>query len=223
MKTIIFLHGALGSAKDWDNVIKHLENEVNCVPVDFPGHGQHSDSNGFNNVGQLTAYLRDKIAEVKSNDIAIVGYSMGGYVALNLAASGGLQDVPLLCVAVKLNWNEAIAEKEASGLNETNLAPITEALKAIHGENYNGLFERTISVLKSIGSSPLQSSDLQESRNPIHFMLGDKDKMVTKEETLSFVSNLNHAQFHELESQPHLLHKMDPIVVSSRIRQLLNI
>lgn len=223
MKTLFFLHGALGSSKDWDNTIKLLENEANCVPVDFPGHGLLSDSNGANNVGQLSAFLRDKIAEVKSNDIAVVAYSMGGYVALNLAASGGLQDVPLLCVAVKLNWTEAIAEQEASGLNETNLAPIVDALKAKHGENYDGLFERTISVLKSIGSSPLQSSDLQESKNPIHFVLGDKDKMVTKEETLSFVSNLNHAQFHELEAQPHLLNKMDPNVLATKIRQLLNL
>ncbi|HEY1045626.1 MAG TPA: alpha/beta fold hydrolase [Bacteroidia bacterium] len=223
MKTIFFLHGALGSANDWNKVIQLLENEVNCIAIDFPGHGQYSESNNANSIGQLSAYLRDKIAEVKSNDIAIVGYSMGGYVALNLAASGGLQEVPLLCLAVKLNWNEQIAEQEASGINETSLTPIIDALKTKHGENYHGLFDRTVSVLRSIGTSPLQSSDLQDSKNQIHFILGDKDKMVTKDETIEFVSNLSHAQFHELEAQPHLLVKIEPQILATRIRQLLNI
>ena len=67
---IIFLHGFLGTKRDWDPVISHL-GEYECIPIDLPGHGTMPFTKNFDlpNLPKMH----------------IVGYSMGGRLAMQYA------------------------------------------------------------------------------------------------------------------------------------------
>lgn len=65
---IVFLHGILGTRKDWDEVIQHLPYQ--CLTFDLPGHGASPiDFDLFKEMKKLPPFH-------------LVGYSMGGRIAL---------------------------------------------------------------------------------------------------------------------------------------------
>ena len=83
---VMFLHGFLGCGDDWAEIAQHLEPDYRVLAPDLPGHGGA--------VGlPHSAYTMDGAADdlIQSLDIedihkaSVVGYSMGGRLALHLA------------------------------------------------------------------------------------------------------------------------------------------
>lgn len=84
---ILFLHGFLGSAEDWLEIMEHLASEFHCLAIDLPGHGKTVIT------GETEAYQMPRVAEgivhflqtLGIENCFLVGYSMGGRLALYLA------------------------------------------------------------------------------------------------------------------------------------------
>ena len=81
---ILFLHGFLGSGNDWSQIANSLKDDYFCILPDLPGHGKKSleipkSINGFNFVAEQIVALIDLLEIEKTS---LVGYSMGGRVAL---------------------------------------------------------------------------------------------------------------------------------------------
>lgn len=86
ISSILLLHGFLGCGDDWAEIAEPLEPDFRVLTPDLPGHGGA--------VGlQPSAYTMDGAADdlIQSLDIkgihkaSVVGYSMGGRLALHLA------------------------------------------------------------------------------------------------------------------------------------------
>ena len=84
-KTFVFLHGFLESSTMW----KYLDlNALNAkkIYIDLPGHGKSNDSLPDS---PSIIYMAEKVNELlvglSIDEIFVVGHSMGGYVALELA------------------------------------------------------------------------------------------------------------------------------------------
>jgi 2-succinyl-6-hydroxy-2,4-cyclohexadiene-1-carboxylate synthase len=83
---VLFLHGFMGSSADWQDVVAALGDQTFCLAPDLPGHG---DSLGlapdaYTIEGSARALLR-VLDELEVERPLIVGYSMGGRLALYLA------------------------------------------------------------------------------------------------------------------------------------------
>ncbi len=83
---ILMLHGFLGNSKDWSEVAAALRKKFFCVLPDLPGHGRtmplaESDYTMQSAAQSLLAILNRE--EIKQ--CALVGYSMGGRLALYMA------------------------------------------------------------------------------------------------------------------------------------------
>ena len=86
---IVFLHGFLGSGSDWVPIARQLENDYCCILVDLPGHGE-SDIEASGNPDLFFTETVDALAMELTRSAApepsfLVGYSMGGRIALSLA------------------------------------------------------------------------------------------------------------------------------------------
>lgn len=87
LPVVLFLHGFMGSSTDFDEAIAHLSNQFCCLTVDLPGHGQTSVE------GEATLYTMPQTAiaiinwldRLHISHCFLVGYSMGGRLALYLA------------------------------------------------------------------------------------------------------------------------------------------
>ena len=83
---ILLLHGFLGSSADWAEIVPALEERLYCVAPDLPGHGASLGlPPGYYTIEGTTRALLDKLGELGIERAALVGYSMGGRLALYLA------------------------------------------------------------------------------------------------------------------------------------------
>lgn len=104
---MLFLHGFMGRAEDWSDVSAGLDERLFCVAADLPGHGASlgMPQDRYTMEGAARSVL-DVLDETGVDRATVVGYSMGGRLALYLAlrhpdrcaglflesASPGLQD-----------------------------------------------------------------------------------------------------------------------------------
>jgi 2-succinyl-6-hydroxy-2,4-cyclohexadiene-1-carboxylate synthase len=82
---LLFLHGFMGSRRDWDPVIAQLARTRRCIAVDLPGHGETgapADEAPWTPDGCVAA-LADLLRAAGGG--SVVGYSLGGRLALQLA------------------------------------------------------------------------------------------------------------------------------------------
>lgn len=84
MPILVFLHGLLGSKDDWQKVIEKLPH-FSCITLDLPFHGEASHY-CVDDFQQTCHYLESQIQQKVGNQpYYLVGYSLGGRIALYYA------------------------------------------------------------------------------------------------------------------------------------------
>jgi len=84
--TLCFLHGFMGSSADWAPLVRELDDEFHCLTVDLPGHGQSlGQPEAVYSVDGTTKGVVKVLDAEGVSSCTLVGYSMGGRVALSLA------------------------------------------------------------------------------------------------------------------------------------------
>jgi len=82
----ILLHGFLGSGADWMEIAARLSDHFYCVIPDIPGHGRSLSSDAEQYTFESTARSIVEVAEMQGlQKPALIGYSMGGRIALYTA------------------------------------------------------------------------------------------------------------------------------------------
>ena len=81
------MHGFLGAGSDWGEIAGPLAEDYFCVCPDLPGHGANitRDFDAQLSIPQLALELRALCAALSLNAPIVVGYSLGGRVALAAA------------------------------------------------------------------------------------------------------------------------------------------
>ncbi len=86
---VVFLHGLLGSAKDWfflSNELKKI-NSYSCLALDLPGHGQQKNLE-LGSLDTVLFYLRQQLKAL-NQPYWLVGYSLGARLAMQYAINWG--------------------------------------------------------------------------------------------------------------------------------------
>ena len=112
---ILFVHGLLGSHRNWVHLTDRLSSAYRVVAPDLFGHGGSAKPMGDYSLGAHAATLRDLIDWLGLDHVTVVGHSLGGGIAMQfwylfpgrlarlvLVSSGGLgrQVSPLLRASV---------------------------------------------------------------------------------------------------------------------------
>jgi 2-succinyl-6-hydroxy-2,4-cyclohexadiene-1-carboxylate synthase len=86
-KTILLLHGFTGSANDWTDVFQKIDKRFNKIALDLIGHGKSNSPTSINYyvAESLVNQIEQVINYLKLEETILLGYSMGGRVALNFA------------------------------------------------------------------------------------------------------------------------------------------
>jgi pimeloyl-ACP methyl ester carboxylesterase len=209
MQPVLLLHGAIGAADQLSRLQENLTDSFTVHTLNFSGHGgsPFADEEFSINLfaSEVITYLEEKGIE----SINIFGYSMGGYVAMYLAKHHPERIKKIITLATKFNWNETIAANEIKMLNpdkiEEKLPDFAAALQKRHApNNWKTVLEKTAAMLTAIGKdNPLKTTDYSEMQHPVLLMLGDRDKMVTLDETVEVYKNLPQAQLAVLPNTGH--------------------
>ncbi|MBL8989265.1 MAG: alpha/beta fold hydrolase, partial [Gemmatimonadetes bacterium] len=83
--TVILIHGLGGRGADWTPQIDHLASRFRVVAPDLRGHGQSPKPAGPYAMRDLAADVAALIRRVGGGPVHVVGLSLGGMVAFQLA------------------------------------------------------------------------------------------------------------------------------------------
>jgi 3-oxoadipate enol-lactonase len=84
---ILFIHGLGSSGRDWDLQVALFAQHYQVVTLDMRGHGQSDKPPGPYNVPLFAADTAALIRSLRIDPAHIVGLSMGGMIAFQLAVS----------------------------------------------------------------------------------------------------------------------------------------
>jgi pimeloyl-ACP methyl ester carboxylesterase len=120
---VLLVHGMAGSSRTWKEVMPRLAEQCDVIAPDLLGHGDSDTPPGDYSLGGFAALLRDVLGALEVERVTVVGQSLGGGVAMQLAyqhpelverlvlvCSGGLgREVNWMLRALTLPGSEYVA------------------------------------------------------------------------------------------------------------------
>lgn len=82
---LVFLHGLGSCAQDWMFQFPNFENEYRILALDFPGHGASAAITSWPDAAGMAARVLGTIRARSAQPFHLVGLSLGGMIALQLA------------------------------------------------------------------------------------------------------------------------------------------
>lgn len=81
---VVLLHGFTGSQTTWSRIVAKLQTDFRLITIDLPGHGR-TVTKRLRTMETCCSDLRQLFDYLNLNTFHLVGYSMGGRVALSFA------------------------------------------------------------------------------------------------------------------------------------------
>lgn len=218
--SLLILHGAIGASRQLEAVAARLSAEYDVHLFDFPGHGGKDLPDGPFSIKLFAAATLEYIQSHHLQQLTIFGYSMGGYVAMYLAKHHPQLIIRVITLGTKFHWDEATAAKEIKMLDtdviSTKVPDFAAALADMHAPNdWKEVLQRTADMLTAMGKdNPLKPDDYKDIKTASLIMLGDRDKMVTFEETIATYKALPDAKMAVLPGTPHPVEKVAPSLLA---------
>ncbi len=224
---LIILHGAIGAAAQLSPLATYFSNKYTVHTLNFSGHGGLPEPAA---PYSISLFAQDVLTYMDLNGLSkasVFGYSMGGYVGMYLAKHYPEKIDRIITLATKFHWDEAIAAKEGQMLNpekiEQKLPAFAETLNLRHAPtDWKKLLQLTGEMMLAMGTeNPLQTGDYSTISHPSLIMLGDRDKMVTLEETVAVYKSLPNAQLCILPGTAHPIEGVDVMLLGSFVERFL--
>lgn len=238
---IVFLHGFLGSAVDWQPIIEYLE-RVDCLAIDLAGHGQSSkvEPKDFITVcHQVAETLETRIS--KNRPVVLVGYSLGARVAMYGVANSIWSKINIVKVILEgghfglqsesdrkkrwvndKNWSHRFSSETIEQvLLDWYRQPVFSSLN--HEQRQYFIAKRRDNDAKgvaqmlratSLSKQPYLLARLQ-NRTSIHYVCGERDQ---KFKALAESSGL---PFSEVKGAGHNVHQEQPAAFAQIVNQCM--
>lgn len=222
-QNLILLHGALGSALQFDELANLLKPEFNVFTYDFDGHGFGTDTDMMS-VQLFSEKLSQFVRQNKLERARVFGYSMGGYVALMAQARYGNLFSHIITLGTKFDWSPAIAEQEIKMIDpekiEKKIPKFAAYLASIQApKDWKKVLLQTQELMRSLGNNPLLSSEMLARIDiPVQLCVGELDKMVSVEETSVVQQQIGNATMEIVKDVPHPIQQIDPKILVELIK-----
>jgi pimeloyl-ACP methyl ester carboxylesterase len=229
MQDVILIHGALGAVDQLEPLATLAGHRLRLHRVELPGHGSTPTDAPFTTDG----FVETVRAFMRGNEIArasVFGYSMGGYVALALAAASPELVERVATLGTKLAWTPDVAAKETSRLHAPTIRAkvprFADALEKRHAGagGWETMLDRTASYMTSLGANPtIGDATLAKIRQPTRLMVGDRDTVVTIDETRAAARMLAAGELAVLPNTPHPFEQVRLSLVAAHLVEFFDV
>jgi pimeloyl-[acyl-carrier protein] methyl ester esterase len=240
---VVLLHGWALNSRVWDDVVSRLASEFTLQCIDLPGHGASAWQPGIHDLDSLAAAVAPHLGA----RCHLLGWSLGGMVALKLALANPARIEKLVLVAstpkfvASADWPSAmrpeVLEHFAARLREDYPATVREFLALqVRGDEHAHealrILRRRVLVAGELdhaalrmGLEILRESDLRghlpRIRTPTLLIAGERDALVPAAAAAALATGLPQARAHLVARAAHapFLSHLDEF--SSEVRNFL--
>ncbi len=228
MRSLILLHGAIGSATQLHPLAELLKPYYKVYTPGFTGHGGLPGTDQPFSIELFAADVLRFIEQEGIGQVSVFGYSMGGYIGMYLARHHPEKVDKLVTLATKYLWDGAIAAREVQMLEpakiEQKIPAFAESLRTMHlPGDWKQLLHKTAAMMTALGNdSPLKPADYPLISTQAMLLLGDRDKMVSLDETLAVYKALPNACMGMLPATPHSLEQSNINALAGLLKDFLD-
>ena len=211
-QTLFFLHGMNGNSKSWENLFYSLSSSFRVIAWDAPSFGG-SDVFG-DNIEEYKNAAKALIETLKLKKIILIGHSMGGLIASQLAYDNDVSVSGLILSSTHLGFGckkgEPLMERYANRLKtfSTKLSDIDYAMERAQRNTPEGTSESVIKFLANValdirkesirdGGRMSQEADntniCKDLKVPVLILSGGKDTVISTEMHASLIAALPRA------------------------------
>jgi pimeloyl-ACP methyl ester carboxylesterase len=212
---LILIHGALGSASQLRPLADALRRALTLHVVELDGHGDTPSARDAFAIEDFADDVRRFITTNAIRDAALFGYSMGGYVALHLAAESPELVSSVATLGTKLAWSPDVAARETSRLDpaaiRAKVPKFAEALERRHAGagGWETVLSRTATLMTELGRHPrVDAAVLARIPQRVRLMVGDRDAVVSIDETSAAARDLKQGELCVLPATAHPLEQV---------------
>jgi pimeloyl-ACP methyl ester carboxylesterase len=211
---LLFLHGAMGSSKELEH-LRAQYRDRRCLSIDFPSHGQSPAAGSSLDTEALARIVLDLLHHLGIVEIDIVGYSLGGYVAIEMALIKPSAARSIVSHAMKFFWTEEAIAEAARGLDWPSLALNERRVAKLNAIHTAGGAEAAVimsrELIEGFRDRQLMIEDVRRIESPLLLSVGDQDELVSLAEIHRLYAGLRHEHtslaIHPATRHPiHLLH-----------------
>jgi len=179
--TVVFLHGFLENSTMWNDIGAELSKSYRIISVDLLGHG-HSECLGYmHSMEDMAAVVSALIRKLRIRKYRIVGHSMGGYVALNLAQSE-TEKIKGLCL---MNSTSKADSSERKKLRVRAIKMAQENYKTLVQLSFTNLFSEASRVLFE---KELKAALKEALKTPVQGYIAAQEGMKQRLDTQAFLT-----------------------------------
>ncbi|MGV3538650.1 MAG: alpha/beta fold hydrolase [Rufibacter sp.] len=225
MEPLLLLHGALGAKSQFAPFLSLLPGQLPVYSFNFVGHGGEEHPSGLFRIETFARQLLEWAESQPFRKVNVFGYSMGGYVALEAARQQPQVFGKIFTLATKFAWSPEAAAHETARLRpkaiQEKVPAFATALQERHAPlDWTKVMAQTAEMMLHLGEVPvLTPAKLQEISIPVRIAVGDRDQMVTLEESLAAYRSLPHSQFQVLPDTRHPLEQINwPLLAQALIQ-----
>jgi len=214
MIPVLILPGALGTAQQFEPLLKHLPTDWPVFTMNFPGHGGLVSDQAFS-MSIFSTAVFDFLEAQHIPALRIFGYSMGGYIALAMAEKYPERVKQVVTLGTKLDWSPEIA----AGMNrmfdpekiESKVPQFAAMLAQAHAPaDWKMVCRRTSAFLTDLGNDQrLTEQHFARISCPVTIGWGSQDNVVTAEESHRVASQIPQGNFEILEGVKHPLEQIE--------------
>lgn len=244
MATIIAIHGFTGSAEDFEPLCQHLRPEDELRAIDLPGHGKLSAQRQPSDFSMAAHLAAIDLAVGNSRQITLLGYSLGGRLALHWAVAHPERVAHLILIGASPGLATP-EQRDERQLADASLAGFirTQGIEAFFKYWHNQTFfkkllelppERLAPILarrarnepealalslENAGTGTLPSlwHRLKELRMPIDIVTGEHDSKFTHL-AQEMGAHLPKARLSIIEESDHAVHLEQPADLATLLR-----
>ncbi|WP_163717734.1 alpha/beta fold hydrolase [Mangrovibacterium lignilyticum] len=216
---LLLLHGNGGSIVVFEKQIPELSKHFKVIAVDSRAQGKSSDSEDEISYALMGSDMNELIDQLKLERVAILGWSDGGNIGLELAYAHPEKVTKLITIGANYSWEDFSAASDSVQMDPHDplyekVSPMMLKYRAAYKvispdikKKLNDLMEKYPNFTKE---------QLHEIQVPVLVVSGDHD-LIKLEHTLALFNSLPHAQLFVVPRASHMVPAEQPELINSEV------
>jgi pimeloyl-ACP methyl ester carboxylesterase len=209
---LILIHGALGNANQMQTLAKAASATYHVYTFQCPYHDGNAVEVTHFTIPYFANALLQFIAQHNIHNPIVMGYSMGGYIAL-YAQQKKPSMAKIITYGTKFNWSAQATTNELKMLQPQTIIEkvprFATQLQSLFGNTWQQVVLATAALMNDICKQQYLSDKQQNTiLIPVTLLVGNTDNMVTVAETKIAATIFDNATVHQVIGE-HPLHKVD--------------
>lgn len=219
---LILLHGFLGNKELWNELMHRWKNYFRVISIDLPGHGKSPAIGYVHEMEMMGDLILAVYEELRIRKAAILGHSMGGYVALAFAEKypDKISRLILMNSTAKADSQKRIASRNQ--LIRLLKKDKEKAINALIPSFFEGSSKKPKAIKKYINAAMqcdlrgiianIEGMKMRAQREiilkfapyPFHYIIGKEDPLLEFEDLIKEAELSQKGSFTILEDTSHM-------------------